>query len=69
MPKAVTAFARRLGCLIYHLVRWRKPFDPALVAQQQERHERAKENRLRKEAEKRGYELVPKRIAATPASA
>lgn len=59
MPKAVTAFARRLGCLIYLLVTRRTEFDRAMVEQQQKRYEEAKQNRLRREAEKRGFRLVP----------
>ena len=36
MPKAITAMARRLGCIVYHLITRRTAFDPSLLLRQQQ---------------------------------
>jgi transposase len=57
-PKAVTATARKLACVIYHLLKYQEEFLPLDIviheAQAQERRLR----RLRKEAEALGFDLI-----------
>jgi transposase len=59
-PKAITAMARRLGCLIYHLITRRTEFDPGLLLRQQERYRQRRQKRIQREAAEMGYDLVPK---------
>lgn len=60
MPKAITAMARRLGCIIYHMITRRAAFDPAVLLRQQERYQQRRQKRLQREAEQMGFHLVPK---------
>ncbi len=60
MPKAITAMARRLACLLYHLVTRRVPFDPQMLERQEEQQRIRRTKRLEAEAQKLGYKLVPK---------
>ncbi len=65
MPKAITAMARRLGCIIYHLITRRVAFDPAVLLRQQERYQQRRQKRLRREAEQMGFYLLPKTASAS----
>lgn len=59
-PKAITAMARRLGCIIYNLITRRTQFDPGLLLRQQERYQQRRHKRIQREAAEMGYDLVPK---------
>ena len=57
-PKAVTATARKLACVIYHLLKYREEFqwvEPKAYATDTREHHL---NKLKKEAKKLGYDLV-----------
>jgi len=59
-PKAITATARKLACVIYHMLKYRENYVPIDVAiydlQARERQQR----RLRSQAAELGFELVPR---------
>jgi transposase len=59
-PKAITAMARRLGCLFYNLITRRTEFDPQQLMRQQERYQQRRQKRIQREAAEMGYDLVPK---------
>lgn len=60
MPKAVTAMARRLGCIIYSLVTRRTAFDPDMLLRQQEKYQARRKKRLQREAAEMGFDLIPR---------
>jgi transposase len=60
MPKAITAMARRLGCITYHLITRRTAFDPSVLLRQQARYQQRRQKRLQREAAEMGFDLVPK---------
>jgi transposase len=60
MPKAVTAMARRPGCIIYCLITRRTAFDPGMLLKQQQKHEQRRRKRLTREAAEMGFDLVPR---------
>src|SRR6516162_2904809 len=58
-PKATTATARKLACLIYHLLKTKKAYqepDPALY---QQRLHKSALNKLQRQAAALGYTLLP----------
>jgi transposase len=58
-PKAITAMARKLGCLVYTLVTRRAEYDPAVLLRQEEKYHQRRHKRVQREAREMGYELVP----------
>jgi len=57
-PKAVTATARKLACIVYHMLKFQEEF-VALDMEKYVAHAQAHRLRyLKREAEKLGYELV-----------
>jgi transposase len=58
-PAAVTATAHKLARIFYHLVITRQPYDESIFAQEQARLRQRRERRLRREAERLGFQLVP----------
>lgn len=59
MPKAVTAMAHKLARIVWHLVKYRTPFDPAVFHKEEERMRRKKLARLHATAHALGYQLIP----------
>lgn len=58
-PKAITATARKLACLIYHLLKHKEPYvEPDLAAYQQ-RFEKNRLVHLSRNAKALGFQLVP----------
>jgi transposase len=57
-PKAVTATARKLACVIYHLLKYKEEFELLDTAKYEEQAKTHRLSRLRKEAKTLGYELV-----------
>lgn len=57
-PKAITATARKLACLIYHMVSTGTPYHAMAASEYQERYQRQRIANLRKSAKQLGYELV-----------
>ena len=58
-PDAVTATAHRLARIIYHLVTTRKAFDDSVFMEIEKQNAERTEQRLKAQARKRGYRLVP----------
>lgn len=58
-PKAITAMAHKLARIVYHLINARQSFDPAILANQQEEQIKRRQARVRKEAARLGFQLVP----------
>ena len=57
-PKAVTATARKLACIVYHMLKFQEEF-VALDMDKYVAHAQARRLRyLRREAKKLGYDLV-----------
>ncbi len=58
-PKAITAMAHKIARIVYHLVTTGQPFDPAVLLKQQEQQRKHRESRVRKEAARLGFNLIP----------
>jgi len=63
-PKAITATARKLACVIYHMLKYQEEFMPLDVALYEIKAQEQRMRRLRKQAEELGFELVEKQRAA-----
>ena len=61
---ANTATARKLACLIYHLLKYKEEYIDVDHLIFMERMRRSRINRLRKQAQELGLEIVEKQIAA-----
>ncbi len=57
-PKAITATARKLACVIYHLLKYQENYVPLDVAIYEMKAAEARQRRLRREAADLGFELV-----------
>jgi transposase len=58
-PKAITAMAHKLARIVYHLISTGQSFDPGVLANQQETQIKRRQARVRKEAARLGFQLVP----------
>jgi transposase len=58
-PKAITAAAHKLARIVFHLLTTREPYTESIFARQEERHQVHLENRLRKQARRLGFNIVP----------
>jgi transposase len=58
-PEAITAMAHKLARIVYHLITTRQSFDPGMLARQQEQQIKHRQARVRKEAARLGFQLVP----------
>jgi transposase len=58
-PKAITAMAHKLARLLWHLLKFKQPFNPQVFAQAEEKMKRQKLNRLQTLATTLNYRLVP----------
>jgi hypothetical protein len=63
-PKAVTATARKLACIVYHLLKYQDEFVPINEAAYEAKAQAQRLERLRREAKKLGLELVQLQKAA-----
>jgi transposase len=63
-PKAITATARKLACVIYHMLKYQEEFMPLDVALYEIQSRDHRMRRLRKQAEELGFELIQKQQAA-----
>lgn len=59
-PQAVTATAHKLARIIYHVLRTREPYNEAVLGKWEETAIRQAEVRLRKQAAKFGFQIMPK---------
>jgi transposase len=58
-PKAITALARKVACLIYQLLKHKKPYVEPDLALYLERFERQRVQNLQRQAKTLGFKLVP----------
>jgi transposase len=58
--EAVTATAHKLARIFYHLVTTREQYDESIFAREQAKMQERKERRLRREADRMGFNLVPR---------
>jgi transposase len=58
-PKAITATARKLACLVYHLIKHKEPYIEPELANYLQRFEKQRLMNLARQARTLGYELVP----------
>src|SRR5579862_1291896 len=63
-PKALTATAHKLACVIYHMLKYQEEFVPLDVAVYELKAQERRMRHLRKQAEELGYQLVEKQEAA-----
>ena len=63
---AITATAHKIAAIFYAMVKNQVEYDESIGAQRDALREKRFEAKLRKQAERRGYRLVP--IAAKPAA-
>ena len=63
-PKAVTATARKLACIIYHMLKYQDAFVPINEAASEAKAKAQRLERLRREAKKMGLQLVDLEKAA-----
>jgi len=58
-PKAITAMAHKLARVLWHLLKFKEPFNPAVFAKEEEKLQRKKLARLQNLATALNYSLVP----------
>ncbi len=58
-PKAITATAHKLARIVFHMVTTAEPYDASVFTRAQEKHRLHQENRLRANARKLGFQLIP----------
>jgi transposase len=58
-PKAITATARKLACLIYYLLKHKKPYVEPDLGIYLEKFEKQRVRNLKRQAETLGFQLVP----------
>jgi len=63
-PKAITATARKLACVIYHMLKYQENYVPLDVAIWELKAGEQRQRRLRREAEALGFELIQKQTTA-----
>jgi len=63
-PKAITATAHKLACVIYHMLKYQEEYVPLDVAIYDLKAQEHRTRRLRKQAEELGFELVERKEAA-----
>lgn len=63
-PKAITATAHKLACVIYHMLKYQEDFMPLDVAVYEMKAHDRRVRHLRKQVEELGYELVERKEAA-----
>lgn len=63
-PEAITAAAHKLARIVYHLITTRQDYDVTVFQELERRGQEKKKNKLRSQARKLGFELVP--VEAVP---
>lgn len=58
-PKAITAAAHKLARIFFHIVTTQQPYDESVFAEQEIIHRQRLERRLKTQARRLGFELVP----------
>ena len=57
--KAITATAHKLARIIYHMLKYRQPFDPDHLERNQQQLQKRRLKRLKRQAAQLGLELIP----------
>lgn len=63
-PKAITATAHKIACVVYHMLKYQEEFLPLDVTIYELKAQERRMRNLRKQAQELGYELVAKQQAA-----
>jgi hypothetical protein len=63
-PKAITATAHKLACVIYHMLKYQEEFAPLDVLVYESKAQERRMRNLRKQAEEMGFQLVEIKQAA-----
>jgi hypothetical protein len=58
-PKAITAMAHKLARVLWHLLKYKEPFNPEVFAKEEEKMKRQKLARLQNMAASLNYQLIP----------
>jgi transposase len=58
-PKAITAAAHKLARIVFHMLTTGQPYDEGIFASQERHQQQQLEQRLRKQARKLGFNIVP----------
>jgi transposase len=58
-PKAITAMAHKLARVLWHLLKYKEPFNPEVFAKEEEKMKRKKLARLQNLAASLNYQLIP----------
>lgn len=58
-PKAITAMAHKLARILWHLMKYRQPYDPGVWTAAEEKQKKKKLTRLHQTAAALGYQLFP----------
>jgi transposase len=58
-PEAITAMAHKLARIIYHLLKYRCPYDQGVFAKEEAHQRQRREHRLRAHAAQLGFQLTP----------
>jgi len=58
-PKAVTAMAHKLARILWHLLKFKQPFNPEIFRKEEEHQQKKKLKRLQNTAASLGFTLVP----------
>jgi len=63
-PKAITATAHKIACVVYHMLKYQEEFLPLDVTLYDLKSQERRMRNLRKQAEEMGYELIERKEAA-----
>jgi len=63
-PKAITATAHKIACVIYHMLKYQEEFIPLDIALYEVKAQERRMRHLRKQAEELGYQLVERQQTA-----
>jgi len=63
-PKAITATAHEIACVVYHMLKYQEEFLPLDVTIFELKAQERRMRNLRKQAEELGYELIERQKAA-----
>ena len=63
-PKAITATAHKIACVVYHMLKYQEEFLPLDIALYELKAQQRRMRNLRKQAEELGYELTERKQAA-----
>ena len=58
-PKAITAMAHKLARVLWHLLKFKEPFNPAVFQKEEQKMKRKKITRLQNLASSLNYQLIP----------